>query len=65
MDMHQTYNLENELNSYRDLLKSNNIIDLNEHRYNYASGSMYMDIVNECEKLGDYIVNVVEARFGK
>ena len=65
VDMHQTYNLENELNSYRDLLKSNNIIDLNEHRYNYASGSMYMDIVNECEKLGDYIVNVVEARFGK
>ena len=65
VDVHQTYNLENELNSYRDLLKSNNIIDLNEHRYNYASGSMYMDIVNECEKLGDYIVNVVEARFGK
>jgi phosphate:Na+ symporter len=23
-----------------------------------------MDLINECEKLGDYVVNVVEARFG-
>jgi phosphate:Na+ symporter len=24
-----------------------------------------MDIINECEKLGDYVVNVVEARMGQ
>ena len=23
-----------------------------------------MDIIRECEKLGDYVVNVVEARMG-
>lgn len=25
---------------------------------------MYMDIIQECEKLGDYVVNVVESRMG-
>lgn len=34
------------------------------HEYTYAIGTMYMDIVQECEKLGDYIVNVVESRMG-
>jgi len=38
---------------------------LNEHRYSYTLGSMYTDIINECERLGDYVVNVVEARIGK
>ena len=38
--------------------------DVNEHRYAYSVGTMYMDIINECEKLGDYVVNVVEARLG-
>ena len=36
--------------------------DVNDHKYTYAIGTMYMDIVSECEKLGDYVVNVVEAR---
>ena len=35
---------------------------MNNHEYTYAIGTMYMDIVGECEKLGDYVVNVVEAR---
>ena len=34
------------------------------HLYTYAIGTMYMDIIQECEKLGDYVVNVVEARMG-
>ena len=32
--------------------------------YTYAIGTIYMDIIQECEKLGDYVVNVVEARMG-
>ena len=28
------------------------------------AGTMYMDIIQECEKLGDYVINVVEARMG-
>jgi phosphate:Na+ symporter len=45
-------------------LKSQNIIDINNHEYNYAVGTIYMDLINECERLGDYVVNVVEARTG-
>lgn len=64
VDVNRSFNIENEINNYRNQLKSQNINDVNEHKYTYAIGTMYMDIINECEKLGDYVVNVVEARMG-
>ena len=63
-DANRSFNIENEINNYRNQLKSQNINDVNNHLYTYAIGTMYMDIVQECEKLGDYVVNVVEARMG-
>ena len=63
-DANLSFNIENEINNYRNQLKSQNINDVNNHLYTYAIGKMYMDIVQECEKLGDYVVNVVEARMG-
>ena len=60
----RTFNIENEINNYRNQLRSENLTDINNHQYDYASGTMYMDIIQECEKLGDYVVNVVEARMG-
>ena len=63
-DANLSFNIENEINNYRNQLKSQNINDVNDHKYTYAIGTMYMDIVSECEKLGDYVVNVVEARMG-
>jgi phosphate:Na+ symporter len=63
-DVHRSYNIENEINNFRDQLKSQNIIDINNHAYTYAVGTIYMDLINACEKLGDYVVNVVEARTG-
>ncbi len=63
-DINRSFNIENEINNYRNQLKSQNINDVNNHKYTYAVGTIYMDIVNECEKLGDYVVNVVEARMG-
>lgn len=63
-NVNRTFNIENEINNYRDQLKSQNISDVNNHVYTYAIGTIYMDIVSECEKLGDYVVNVVEARMG-
>lgn len=64
-DVNKTYNIESEINNYRTQLKSQNINDINDHQYDYAIGTMYMDVVAECEKLGDYVVNVVEARMGR
>ncbi len=63
-DVNKAFNIENEINNYRNQLKSQNINDIDDHLYTYAIGTMYMDIINECEKLGDYVVNVVEARMG-
>lgn len=63
-DANRSFNIENEINNYRNQLRSQNINDVNSHEYTYAMGTMYMDIINECEKLGDFVVNVVEARKG-
>ena len=64
LDVNRSFNIENEINNYRTQLKSQNINDVNNHLYTYAIGTMYMDIVSECEKLADYVINVVEARMG-
>ncbi|MBR5084557.1 MAG: Na/Pi cotransporter family protein [Prevotella sp.] len=63
-DVNRTFNTENEINNYRNQLKSQNINDVNDHKYTYGVGTIYMDLISECEKLGDYVVNVVEARMG-
>ena len=64
VDANRSFNIENEINNYRSQLRSQNINDVANHVYTYAIGTMYMDIIQECEKLGDYVVNVVEARMG-
>ena len=56
-----TLKFEYEINDYRKMLKELNVDDINAQRYSYQLGVLYMDIINDCEKLGDYIVNVVEA----
>lgn len=61
VDVNKSFNLENEINNYRAQLKDQNIIDVNNKAYGYQMGTHYMDIIGECEKLGDYVVNVVEA----
>ena len=61
VDVNPTFNLENEINNYRKQLKTQNIIDIDNNEYDYQMGVHYMDIIGECEKLGDYVVNVVEA----
>ncbi len=61
----ETNRLERHINELRDHLKAENINSINDHEYDYAVGTMFTDLINECEKLGDYVVNVVEARLGK
>ena len=63
-DISGTYRIERDINEMRHQLKKDNIRAVDEHEYDYAIGTMYNDLVNECEKLGDYVVNVVQARFG-
>lgn len=61
VDVNISFNMENEINNYRNQLKNQNLIDVNNKEYDYQMGVHYMDIISECEKLGDYVVNVVEA----
>ena len=64
LDVNRSFNIETEINNYRTQLRTQNVFDINNHEYTYNVGTMYMDIINECEKLADYVVNVVEARMG-
>ncbi len=60
-DVYPTFNMENQINNYRNQLKNQNLLDVNNKLYDYQMGVHYMDIISECERLGDYVVNVVEA----
>lgn len=60
-DVIKTKNIESEINNFRNQLKTQNINDVNDGKYLYSTSVVYMDLIAECEKMGDYIVNVVEA----
>ena len=57
--------IEHDINTLRNQLKAESILEASNHDYSYALSTIYNDIIAECEKLGDYIMNVVEARLGK
>ena len=57
----RSQNIENEINNYRAHLKGQNLTDVTNGLYSYQLGVYYTDFINECEKLGDYIINVVQA----
>ena len=57
--------IEFEINDYRKMLKELNVNDINAQRYSYQIGVHYMDLINDFEKMGDYVVNVVEAHMNK
>lgn len=56
----KAYNNEREINSYRDRLRDTNISNINDKKYDYQEGIFFMDLIGEAEKLGDYILNVIE-----
>ena len=54
------YNKEREINNFRDSLRNANIFNINNKTYDYEQGIFFMDLIGEAEKLGDYMLNVVE-----
>jgi len=63
-NINQSYNIENEINNYRTQLKNQNLNDVNAGVYSYQLGVFYVDFICECEKCGDYVINVVQAGRG-
>ncbi len=59
-DIINSYNQEREINNMRNQLRVANVENINEHHYEYQAGIYYMDIIGSLEKVGDYIINVVD-----
>ena len=59
-DIITSYNQEREINNLRNQLRLANVENINEHHYEYQAGIYYMDIIGSLEKVGDYIINVVD-----
>ena len=63
-DISVSEDVEHRINACRNALKQLNIVNLDAHLYGYDKGTVFSDLIGECEKAGDYIINVVEARLG-
>ena len=65
LSLADSFSIENDINELRNQIKSETVVGVNSHQYSYTLGTLYNDIVADCEKIGDYVMNIVEARLGK
>ena len=65
LSLADSLSIESDINGLRNQLRAETATGVNSHQYSYALGTLYNDIVADCEKIGDYVMNVVEARLGK
>ncbi len=65
LSLADSLSIENDINELRNILRSDSAMGVDAHLYSYALGTIYNDIVADCEKIGDYVMNIVEARLGK
>ena len=65
LSLADSLSIENDINELRNQIKSETIVGVNSHQYSYTLGTLYNDIIADCEKIGDYVMNIVEARLGK
>ena len=64
-DPDESWALENDIDDLRNKLRSQNTLDVDAGKYSFSLGTIFVDIVRECEKCGDYVINAVEAKMGK
>lgn len=60
-DLVNSKHIESSINEKRNQLKRENVENLNQKLYSYQNGVFYIDIISECERMGDYIINVIES----
>ena len=65
LSLADSLSIENDINDLRNQIKSETVVGVNSHQYSYTLGTLYNDIIADCEKIGDYVMNIVEARLGK
>lgn len=61
-DISRSYNIERQINALRTQLRNDNLQNIAEGQYDYKLGAFYIDYVNGLEKLGDYVLNVVQSK---
>ena len=64
-DYEVSQDYENRIDALRNILRAKNAEDVDEGTYSFAVGTIFIDLIRECEKCGDYVMNVVEAKMGK
>ena len=64
VQLSESIQLERQINEMRNILRQRNVTDVDNHVYSYEAGTVFMDFISECEKAGDYVMNVLEARLG-
>ena len=52
------YNAEDRINNLRNNLRDEEIEEIENNRRSYQTSVYYMDIVNELEKMGDFMINI-------
>lgn len=57
----KAYEMEKAINDYRTVLKQEHLIAIEEKKYDYPTGILYNDMFSECEKIGDFAINVTQA----
>ncbi len=57
-DITNAYSAEERINNLRNYLRDKEIEDLENSRKNYQTSVYYMDIVNELERMGDFMINI-------
>lgn len=57
----KAYEVEKEIDEFRTILKQQHLNDVKEKKYEYKAGIIYNDIFSECEKIGDYCINISQS----
>ena len=61
-DITRSYTIEDEINALRTQVRNDNLQHISSGAYDYKLGAFYIDYINGLEKLGDYILNVVQSK---
>ena len=63
-DISRAVEAERDINTCRNDLREEHIANLETDHYQYTTGVYYIDLVSELEKIGDFIINISEAKMG-
>ena len=59
--LNKAYNIEDEINNYRNQLRNSNLEQIDNRKIDFQQGNLFMELVNECERIGDFVINVLSA----